>query len=148
MPAFCSSAIQSPSRLPTLAPASRSFKHLAGEEVGLHELAERAADLVLAMGDDRGVRNRDAEGMTEQCGHGEPIGQRADHRCLGERPDVADPPVRLFEPAGDEEHDGDEHQQAGGDAFILRNATRRSRSAADITSTRGDATGVITFRAG
>ncbi len=35
--------------------------HVGGEEVRLHELAERAADLVFAVGDDRGVRDREAE---------------------------------------------------------------------------------------
>ena len=81
-------------------------EHLAGQEVALHELAEAAADLVLALGDDRRVRDRQPERVAEQRGDGEPVGERADHRRLGDRPDVADParPVLLVRP-GDDVHD-------------------------------------------
>ena len=65
--------------------------HLAGQEVALDELAEAAPDLVLAPGDDRRVRDGQAERVAEQRGDGEPVGQRADHRRLGAGPDVADP---------------------------------------------------------
>ena len=51
--------------------------HLARHEVALDELAEGTTDLVLAVGDDRRVRDRQAERMAEQRGHREPIGERA-----------------------------------------------------------------------
>ena len=60
-------------------------QHLVGEEVALHELAEAAPDLVLALGDDRRVRDGDAERVTEQGGDGEPVGEGTDHRRLGAR---------------------------------------------------------------
>ena len=64
--ALPASASQSPRRLPTLAAGQSLVEHLAGEEVGLHELAERRADLVLAVRDDRRVRDGDAEWVAEQ----------------------------------------------------------------------------------
>ena len=108
LPAFRSSASQSPRRLPTFAAGEPLVEHLAGQEVGLHELAERATDLILAMRDDRRVRDGDAEWMPEQRRHGEPVGQRAHHRGLGERSHVADPAVVLLLPSGNEEDDRDE----------------------------------------
>ena len=84
---------------------------LLGEEVVLHELAERLADLILAVRDDRRVRNGHAERMTEQCGDREPVGERADHRRLGEGADGSDGRVVRLLPAGDEVDDRDEHQQ-------------------------------------
>ena len=70
-------------------------EHVVGEEVLLDELAETAPDLVLALRDDRGVRDRDAERMPEQRGHGEPISQRTDHRRLRRGEHVADPAASL-----------------------------------------------------
>ncbi len=89
-------------------------EHLAGEEVALHELAEAAPDLVLAVGDDRGVRDRQPEGVSEQRRDREPVGERADHRRLRERPHVADPTraVLLVRP-GDEVDAGGEDEQPG-----------------------------------
>ena len=71
---------------PTWTPCEPLGEHLAGEEVALHELAEAAPDLVLALRDDRRVRDRQAERVAEQRGDGEPVGERADHRRLGGRP--------------------------------------------------------------
>ena len=74
------------------------------EEVGLDELAERAADLVLAVGDDRGVRDRDAERMPEQRRHREPVGERADHAAFGGGPHVGERGHLLLERERDGEH--------------------------------------------
>ena len=63
----------------------------ARQEVGLQELAQAGADLVLAVGDDGGVRDRDAERVAEQRRDREPVGEPADHRRLGRGPHVADP---------------------------------------------------------
>ena len=41
--------------------------------------------------DDRGVRNRDPQRVSEERGHREPVGERADYRRLGHGTDVADP---------------------------------------------------------
>ena len=61
------------------------------EELALHELPEAAADLVLPVRDDRGVRDRNPERMAEQRGDREPVGQRTDHGRFRERPYVAHP---------------------------------------------------------
>ena len=53
------------------------------QEVLAEELLEALAQLVLALGDQRGVRDRQPERVLEQRGHGEPVGDRADHRRLG-----------------------------------------------------------------
>ena len=84
---------------------------LRREEVALHEVAEAAADVVLALGDDRRVRDRDAERVAEQRRDGKPVGECADHRRLGGGLDVADPRRLVLERPGDDEHDGGEHQQ-------------------------------------
>ena len=70
--------------------------HVLGQEVGGHELGQRRADGVLAVGDDRGVRDRQPERPPEQGGDREPVGQRTDHarprpsparsRATGSRP--------------------------------------------------------------
>jgi hypothetical protein len=53
------------------------------EEVLLDELAERGRELVLALDDQSGVRDRQAQGTTEQGRHREPVRDAADHRRLG-----------------------------------------------------------------
>ena len=68
---------------------------VGGEEAGLDELAERLAELLLALGDDRGVGDRQAERVAEEGDHGEPVGQAADHRRLGGGLHVAEPRVAL-----------------------------------------------------
>ena len=88
--------------------------HFRGQEVALHEVAEAAPDVVLALRDDRRVRNRDTERVAEQRGDSEPVGEGADHRRLGRRLDVADPRRLVLEHAGDDEHNGGEHQQTSG----------------------------------
>ena len=81
---------------------------VAGEEARLDELAERLAELLLALGDDRGVGDRHAERVPEQRDDGEPVGQPADQRRLGGGLHVAERGVAVG--AGD--HGGHEH---GGD---------------------------------
>ena len=85
------------------------------EEVALHEVAEAAADVVLAARDDRRVGDRDAERVAEQGGDGEPVGEGADHRRLRCRLEVADPGRLLLERPSEHEHDGGEHQQPRGE---------------------------------
>ena len=65
--------------------------HLFGEEIGLHEFAQRGADLVLAARDDRGVRDLDAHGVLEQGRDGEPVREGAHHAALGRGADVFEP---------------------------------------------------------
>ena len=92
--------------------ASRSPSTSLGQEVALDELAEAAADLVLAVGDDRGVRDRQAERVAEQGGDREPVGERADHRRLGEGPHVPDPAVTTVDRRDDIDHGREqEHRQ-------------------------------------
>jgi hypothetical protein len=49
--------------------------------------------------------------VAEERGDREPVGQRADHRGLGEGADVADPRVCILLRAGDHEDDGGGEQQ-------------------------------------
>ena len=55
-----------------------------GEEVVLDEFRKPARDPLLVARDDRGVRDRQVERPAEQRHHREPVGERADHRGLGE----------------------------------------------------------------
>ena len=86
-------------------------QHILGEEVALDELAQAAPDLVLAARDDRRVRDRDTEWVAEQRRHGEPVGERTDHRRLGAGPHVTDPVPLVLVRLGEEEDDRGEHQQ-------------------------------------
>ena len=61
------------------------------QEVLPDELLETAAELVLAARDECGVRDGETERVLEQRGDREPVGQRADHTCLGGGADVAHP---------------------------------------------------------
>ena len=109
--AFAGSASQRAEPLADVDAGQALGDHLAGEEVALHELAEAAPDLVLALGDDRRVRDRQPERVAEQRRHGEPVGQRADHRRLGAGPHVADPRgAVVLVLRGDEEDDGGERR--------------------------------------
>ena len=87
------------------------------QEVVLHELAERAAELILALGDDGGVRDREAEWVTEESGNGEPVGEAADHRGLGRGAHETEPsPIAVAQKA-EQEHRGRGEEQAGGPAL-------------------------------
>ena len=61
------------------------------QEVLLYELAEGVAELVLALLDHRRVRDRDAERVTEQRRHREPVGQASDERRLQPGAEVSGP---------------------------------------------------------
>jgi len=53
--------------------------HILRQEVLLHKAADARTNAVLAARDDRGMRDAQPEGMTKECGHREPIG----NRCQG-----------------------------------------------------------------
>ena len=56
---------------------------VGGEHVGGDEAAEGGAETLLLVGDDGGVRDRDAERVAEQRGDREPVGDAADEARLG-----------------------------------------------------------------
>ena len=87
---------------------------LLGEEVLGHELLQVAPDLVLALGDDRGVWHGQTERVPEQGRDREPVGERADHRRLGGGVDVA-PDPGLVEVERQRVDDRGEHQQRQGE---------------------------------
>jgi len=72
-------------------PAQLVEHHVLGEEVRAHEVTEVVPELVLFARNDTGVRDRQSERMAEQRGHGEPVGQRADHAGLGHRRHISHP---------------------------------------------------------
>jgi hypothetical protein len=84
---------------------------VGGEEAALDELAERLAELLLALGDDRRVGDGQPEGVAEQGDHGEPVGQPAHHRRLGRGLHVAEPRAAV----GPRHHGDDEHARDGGE---------------------------------
>jgi hypothetical protein len=59
------------------------------------------------------VGDGDAEGVTEERGHREPVGEAADHRRFGGGAHVARPPVLVLEHLRGDEHGGGDQQQAG-----------------------------------
>ena len=85
----------------------------ACQERLLDEVAERLAELLLALDDDRRVGNRDAEWMAEQGSDGEPVRQPADHRRFRHGLHVAGERAVAAPRRNDEEHDGDggEHRR-------------------------------------
>ncbi len=89
--------------------------HPGRQEVLLDEGAKAGPDLVLLPRDDGGVRDRQPQGMPEQRRDGEPVGQRAHHRCLGGGPDVAHPGARALA-----EQDAAEEDDRGGDEQTRR----------------------------
>jgi hypothetical protein len=78
----------------------------------LDEGAENAADPLLAGRDDRGVGNRQAQRVTKQRGHGEPVSQPADERRFRRGTHVAEPGVLPLERRRDPEHRRRERQQS------------------------------------
>ena len=84
--------------------------HVARQEVILDEVAEDAADPLLPRGDDRGVRDRQAEGVPEQRRDGEPVGEPPHERRLGRRSHPAEPGILRLKDAGGHEHDDRERQ--------------------------------------
>ncbi len=92
-------------------------KDVGREEVVLNEVPQAPADPVLPVGDDGCVRDGDVERMAEEGGDGKPIGDPADHGCLGGRPDVAEPGVSRLEQTGRHEDDRHQDQEAGRPPF-------------------------------
>jgi hypothetical protein len=82
------------------------------QEVLPDELLQAAAQHLLALRDQRGVRDRETEGVLEQRRDREPVGDRAHHRRLGAGVDVAPDAVEV---EGDDVHRGGEQQQPDGD---------------------------------
>jgi hypothetical protein len=89
--------------------------HGGGQEIVLQELSQRGADPVLVLGDDGGVRDRQAERMPEQGGDREPVGEAADHRRLRKGANEAPGRVEMVVMAGEKEDRGHHHEHAGGD---------------------------------
>ena len=65
--------------------------HVGREEVVAHERSEARPELILLLSDDRGVRNRNAQGVLEQSCHREPVRESTDHPGLRGRAHVTDP---------------------------------------------------------
>ena len=82
--------------------------HLLLQEVLGEELLEAAAEVVLALGHQRGVRHREPQRVPEQRGHREPVGHRADHAGLG--PGVDEAPEPALVARHDVHHRGEEQQ--------------------------------------
>ena len=64
------------------------FAHLGqhlfgGQKVLGNEVGQVAANAVFVLGNDRGVRNRQAQRVAEQRHHGKPVGNGTHHRRLG-----------------------------------------------------------------
>jgi hypothetical protein len=74
-------------------------------------------DAVLLPLHDRGVRDGEPHGPAEERGHGEPVGERADHGGLGHRPEPAEPRVARFEDARGDEEGRDQQEEPGRDAL-------------------------------
>ena len=81
--ALAGSASQTPTRRETPAAAIRSRMIGLLEEVLAHELLEPPAEVVLALRDQGGVRDRQPERVLEESRHREPVRDRAHHRRLG-----------------------------------------------------------------
>ena len=126
---------QAPSRPGDVRGRQLLLDHLLGEEIGLHEFAQRGTDLVLAAGDNRGMRDLDSHGVLEQGRDREPVGEGADHAALGRGADVFEPGVLLLEGERDDEDDGHDDQERQGQELhpaqrrgLLRVAVRRGPS--------------------
>ncbi len=88
--------------------------HLTRQEMILHEGPEDPADALLAGGHDRGVRDREPQGVTEQGGDGEPVREAADQRRFRRGAHVAEPRKLSLVQARPQEHHRREREQAGG----------------------------------
>ena len=115
----------------------------------MDELAERLAELRLALRDDRGVGDGQAERVAEQRDHGEPVGQAAHHRGLGGGLHVAEgrPGLRAGDHGGDEHH-GDRGQQRGRPAARPVTSCCRLRSALGDGGSEGAVVTVAVMAAG
>ena len=84
-------------------------QHLMGQEVGFDELTETSTDLILAVRDDCGVGDWQAQRMAEQCCHSKPVGERTDHRRLCKGSHVPNPTIAPVD-LGDHEHNPSDHE--------------------------------------
>ena len=87
---------------------------LTRQEIALHEGSDRPADAILAHGNDRCVRDRNAERVAKEGGHGKPVCDSAHHRRLRRGPNETDPRITRLEQSGDDEHDRRQDQQTRG----------------------------------
>ena len=88
------------------------IQHRRGEEIIGHEAAQRAADPLFVVGNDAGMRDRQAERAPEQSDHREPVGAGADHSGFGEGAQIGQPrPIDFGHGGGDEEERHQEKQQ-------------------------------------
>ena len=133
--AFSGMVSQSATRAIDVDDAHTFADRVRGQEVLLYELAEGVAELVLAFLDHRRVRDRDAERVTEQRRHREPVGQASDERRLQPGTQVSGPARVIGEEHRREErgpHDQEEPRRpplAG--AQELRARGPRSEGAAE-----------------
>ena len=79
-----------------------------GQEIVGDEFLQALPQRLFAIGDDRRMRDRQAQRMTKKCSDGEPIGDRADHRGLGGGIDIT-PAAGLL--AREDIHDRRQNQQ-------------------------------------
>ena len=94
--------------------ARQSFVHHRGsKEIVGDETAERLADPLLVVRDDRRMRNRQAERMAEQSDDREPVGAGADHAGFGKSPQIGQPRPFDLDDVGRDEDRGHQRQQSG-----------------------------------
>ena len=100
-------------------------RHRLGvEEVRGYEGRQARAECVLLARNDRGVRDRQAQGMAEERGDGEPVGDRADHGRLGGSGDEApDTGVVGEDVGGQEDERGEDEQGQRERAHLLQPAS-------------------------
>ena len=83
-----------------------------GKKIAAQKIGQRVSDAILVLGNDRGVRDRQAERATKQRGHREPVGQPADHGGFAECEEIAPCPRVIAQIAGQDECGGHRQQQA------------------------------------
>jgi hypothetical protein len=87
-------------------------QHIGIEKIPLDEAAERAAHPLLVVGDDRGVRDGEAERPAEERGDGEPVGDPAHDPRLRGGADEQHPEIRF----GHEERPDEDESRRGKEA--------------------------------
>jgi hypothetical protein len=101
--------------------AQPAEQHVLRQEVVLDKSPDADPNAVLALGDDRGMGDGQAERVTKQRGDREPIRQRADHSRLGEGADEAHPEVAPFqEQRTHEDYRGPDQQPGGGQLHTVQ----------------------------
>ena len=94
------------------------------QEVLLHELGQRGAELVLLPRDQGGVRHGHPHRVAEQRRDREPVRQRADHAALRGGAHVAPHRVGVLQRERDHEHHGQQDEQPQGDGLHAPQARR------------------------